>query len=90
MGIPLRRGRLLDEHDGAGAPLAVLISESFARRKFPGQDPIGQRVRVGPDIGRADRPWGTIVGVVGDVKQTSLALSESDAFYTSTTQYVLG
>ena len=87
MRIPLRRGRLLDEHDGAGAPLAVLLSESFARRKFPGQDPLGQRLRVGPDIGRADRPWGTVVGVVGDVKQTSLALSDSDAFYTSTTQY---
>jgi putative ABC transport system permease protein len=87
MRIPLRRGRVLDEHDGVGAPLAVLLSESFARRKFPGRDPIGQRLRVGPDIGRADRPWGTVVGVVGDVKQASLALSDSDAFYTSTTQY---
>jgi putative ABC transport system permease protein len=87
IGIPLRRGRLLDEHDVAGAPQAVLLSESFAKRKFPGQDPLGQRVRVGPDIGRADRPWGTIVGVVGDVKQASLALSESDAFYTATSQW---
>jgi len=87
MRIPLRRGRLLDEHDVQGAPQAVLLSESFAKRKFPGQDPLGQRVRVGPDIGRADRPWGTIVGVVGDVKQASLALNQSDAFYTSTSQW---
>jgi predicted permease len=87
MRIPLRRGRLLDEHDTAGSPVAVLISESFAKRKFPGQDPLGQRVRVGPDIGRADRPWGTIVGVVGDVKQASLALDEADEFYTSTRQW---
>ena len=87
MRIPLRRGRLLDEHDVAGAPLAVVLSESFARRKFPNQDPLGQRVRVGPDIGHSDRPWGTVVGVVGDVKQTSLALTDSDAFYTSTTQW---
>jgi len=87
MRIPLRRGRLLDERDVMGAPQAVLLSESFAQRKFPGQDPLGQRVRVGPDIGRADRPWGTIVGVVGDVKQASLALSESDAFYTATSQW---
>jgi putative ABC transport system permease protein len=87
MHIPLRRGRLLDEHDVAGAPQAILLSESFAKRKFPGQDPSGQRVRVGPDIGHADRPWGTIVGVVGDVKQASLALNASDAFYTTTTQY---
>ena len=47
MGIPLRRGRLLDARDAAGKPVAVLISESFARRRFPGRDPIGQRVHVG-------------------------------------------
>jgi putative ABC transport system permease protein len=87
MHIPLRRGRLLDERDVAGGPTAVLLSESFAKRKFPDRDPLGQQVRVGPDIGRADRPWGTVVGVVGDVKQASLALSESDAFYTSTSQW---
>ena len=69
MGIPLRRGRLLDAHDTAGKPVAVLISESFAKRKFPGQDPIGQRLHVGSTT----EPWYTIVGVVGDVKQTSLA-----------------
>jgi predicted permease len=87
MRIPLRRGRLLDEHDVAGAPVAVLISESFAKRKFPGQDALGQRVRIGLDIGQAERPWGMIVGVVGDVKQASLALSDPDAVYTSTTQW---
>ena len=87
MHIPLRHGRLLDQHDVAGAPSAIVLSESFAKRKFPNQDPLGQRVRIGPDIGRSDRPWGTIVGVVGDVKQTSLALADSDAFYTSTTQW---
>ncbi len=87
MRIPLRRGRLLDEHDVAGAPQAVLLSESFAKRKFPHQDPIGQRVRVGPDIGHPDRPWGVVVGVVGDVKQTSLALTAPDAFYTTSTQW---
>ncbi len=87
MRIPLRRGRLLNAHDMAGSPTVVLISESFARRKFPNQDPLGKRVRVGPDIGRADRPWGMIVGVVGDVRQASLALSDSDAFYTASTQW---
>jgi putative ABC transport system permease protein len=87
MHIPLRRGRLLDERDRAGTPGALLISESLAKRRFPGQDPIGQRVRSGPDIGHADRPWSTIAGVVGDVKQTSLAMNEPDAFYTSTMQW---
>ena len=87
MHIPLRRGRVLDERDRAGAPVAVLMSESFAKRKFPHQDPLGQRVRIGPDIGHANAPWDVIVGVVGDVKQTSLALSEPDAFYTTPAQW---
>jgi putative ABC transport system permease protein len=83
MGIPLRRGRLLDAHDAAGAPAAVLINESFANRKFPGQDPIGQRIHVG----RTDLPWYTIVGVVGDVKQASLAVGQSDAVYITPAQW---
>lgn len=87
MHVPLLRGRFLNEQDVVGAPSAVLLSESFAKRKFSGQDPIGRRVRIGPEIGRADGKWSTIVGVVGDVKQASLALSESDAFYTSMTQW---
>jgi putative ABC transport system permease protein len=82
-GIPLRHGRLLDSHDVAGAPVAVLISESFAKRKFPGQDPIGRRLRVGP----SDGPWDTIVGVVGDVKQASLVASQSDAVYITPEQW---
>ena len=87
MRVPLRRGRLLNENDRAGAPVAVLISESLARRKFHDQDPIGQRVRMGPDMGHADRPWAMIVGVVGDVKQLSLATSQPDAFYTTAPQW---
>ncbi|HET7609179.1 MAG TPA: ABC transporter permease, partial [Gammaproteobacteria bacterium] len=79
MGIPLMRGRLLEASDGPDAPQAILINESFAARRFAGRDPIGQRVRIGP-FNRPDGPWGTIVGVVGDVKQSSLAES-TDAFY---------
>jgi putative ABC transport system permease protein len=86
MRIPLVRGRVLDERDIAGAPKAVLLSESFAKHKFHGADPLGQRVRIGPDIGHAERPWGTIVGIVGDVKQASLAPGDTDAFYTTSAQ----
>jgi putative ABC transport system permease protein len=87
MDIPLRRGRLLDERDTADTPGVVLISESFAKRKFGDQDPIGQRVRVGLDVFHPDRPWATIVGVVGDVKQASLAVTQSDSFYIPTPQW---
>jgi len=83
MGIPLHRGRLLDAHDLPGAPLAVVINESFAKRKFRGRNPIGQRLHVGA----TDGPWYTLVGVVGDVKQMSLAVSQSDAVYITTTQW---
>jgi putative ABC transport system permease protein len=85
MAIPLRSGRLLDEHDKAGAPPSVLISESLAKSKFPNQDPIGQRLRVGPN----DGPWDTIVGVVGSVKQTSLSANDSDAVYITNEQWRL-
>jgi putative ABC transport system permease protein len=84
MGIPLRRGRLFDDHDGAGAPLVALISESLARQKFPGVDPIGRRLSIGPVDGY------TIVGVVGDVKQLSLARSETDAVYVTQGQWPFG
>jgi putative ABC transport system permease protein len=82
--IPLKRGRLLDEHDTTNTPAAILISESLARRRFPNQDPIGKRVHVG---GRAPSSMFTVVGVVGDVKQMSLALGETDAVYTTTEQW---
>jgi predicted permease len=83
MRIPLRRGRVFDERDDAGAPRVALISESLARRKFGGADPIGQRLRIGP----TDGPPYTIVGVVGDVRQLSLAMDESDAVYTTASQW---
>ena len=86
MGIPLRRGRLFDARDLAAAPVRpVIINESLAKRKFPGQDPIGQRLHIG---GPVNRPLDVIVGVVGDVKQTSLAASQSDAVYVSTAQWL--
>jgi putative ABC transport system permease protein len=84
LGIPLRRGRLLDDRDVAGTPGAMLISESLAKRRFPGQDPLGKRLHVG---GGDNAPMFTVVGVVGDVKQMSLAMSDSDAVYATTTQW---
>lgn len=82
MNIPLLRGRLLDERDTAGAPQVALISASLARRHFGNRSPLGRRLHVGP----RNRPWYTVVGVVGDVKQTSLAIDQEDAVYLSTEQ----
>jgi predicted permease len=64
LGMPLKRGRLLDETDRPGAPLAVVIDETMAARYWPGEDPIGQKIR----FARTDGPWHTIVGIVGNVR----------------------
>jgi putative ABC transport system permease protein len=82
MGIAIRSGRVLDERDARGAPPVALISESLARRKFAGQDPIGRRVHLGPPAA----PWYTIVGVAADVRQVSLAVNQPDAVYIATRQ----
>jgi putative ABC transport system permease protein len=83
MGIPLKHGRLLDEHDGAGSQFVALISESLARMHFGDADPIGRRLRIGPTDGT---PY-TIVGVVGDVRQLSLGLAQTDAVYITPAQW---
>jgi len=85
MAIPLRRGRLLNAHDTANAPAVVVISESLARSKFQDQEPIGHRLR----LGASDGPWSTIVGVVGDVKQTSLTATQANAVYMTNDQWRL-
>ncbi len=72
MNIPLRRGRLLRDSDLApGAAQVVVINEEMARRFWPGQDPIGRRLKYGVDPG-ADRPWKTVVGVVADQRRQRL------------------
>jgi predicted permease len=65
LGIPLVRGRTFTPADHDDAPDVVIISNSLARRFWPGGDPIGVRVKIGPDPAV---PWSTIVGVVGDVR----------------------
>ena len=83
MQIPLLHGRLLQASDRAGQPEAVVINETFARKLWPGENPIGQRVRIGGN----DGPWWTIVGVVGDVRQTSLAAEQPFAVYLPEVQW---
>jgi putative ABC transport system permease protein len=64
MGIPLLSGRFFNERDAAGSPPVAIINESMAKRYFPNENPIGQRIHVtnGPEVFRE------IVGVVADVK----------------------
>jgi predicted permease len=67
--IPLVRGRYLGASDDQpGAPLVTVISQSLANRYFPGKDPIGLQIKVGPTFA-SPMPAMTVVGVVGDIKQ---------------------
>jgi len=73
LSIPLLRGRLFDARDGAGAPNVVVVNETLAKNFWPGQDPIGKRLKQGwPEDEGEFHPWCEIVGVVSDVKQFGL------------------
>jgi putative ABC transport system permease protein len=78
MGIPRLAGRYLAESDGTDAPPVMVISRAAARRFFPGEDPIGMRLKTG---GCTDCDWTTIVGVVGDVKDLGLDGDDVPAMY---------
>ncbi|HEV2735574.1 MAG TPA: FtsX-like permease family protein, partial [Longimicrobiaceae bacterium] len=79
MGIPLVRGRLFGERDTPDAPHAAVISESLARTRWPGQDPIGKLIQFGNMDG--DLRAFTVVGVVGDVREQALDSEPKPTFY---------
>ncbi|MGO8720792.1 MAG: ABC transporter permease [Acidobacteriaceae bacterium] len=67
--IPLLRGRFFTEADNRQAPLVVIVNRKLAEHYWPGQDPIGKRIRIGTQ--KLKTPWMTIVGEIGDVKLDS-------------------
>jgi putative ABC transport system permease protein len=69
VGIPLLAGRVFDARDTAATTPVMIVGESFAKRMFPGESPIGRRVRSWRD----ENVYREIVGVVADVKYTGLA-----------------
>jgi putative ABC transport system permease protein len=83
MHIPLLRGRDLEDTDNAGSPQAILINDEAARQMWPGDDPLGKRVK----IGGTDKPWWTVVGVVGSVRQHGLDLPPTMQFYVPHSQW---
>ena len=67
---PLLRGRFFSVEDGPDAPRVVIINDAMARHLWPGRDPVGRRIKLGPRD--SDRPWLTVVGVVGDMRRQGL------------------
>lgn len=84
MGIRLLRGRAFSEHDSAGSPGVIIVSESVARSLWPGENPIGRRISM--DEHPAPTDWLTVVGVVADVRQAQLTDAPSPAIYQPYTQ----
>jgi putative ABC transport system permease protein len=76
MGIPLLKGRSFDERDGADSRV-LIINETLARKYFPGQNPVGQRLIISWEPRVTDE----IIGVVGDIKETALEQEPNAAIY---------
>jgi putative ABC transport system permease protein len=63
MGISLMRGRFLSDEDANRPPASVIVNQTLAAKIWPGKDPLGKRIRLGPSY-----PWLSVVGVVADIK----------------------
>ena len=77
LGIPLLRGRDFNAQDGEGAPGVAIVNESFARRYFPNQEPIGRRV----SLSGAKGPWLEVVGLARDSKYITLGEAPAPFLY---------
>lgn len=80
LGIPLLRGRAFTSSDRLDATRAVIVSESVAQRFWPDEDPLGRLIYLGAPNNRLF-PDAAVVGIVGDVKQSSLVEARSEAIY---------
>jgi putative ABC transport system permease protein len=76
IGVPVLQGREFTGSYRSDRPLELVVSESFARRYWPNDDPLGKRFR--PDT---NNPFGTVVGVVGDVRNVDPQQEALPAFY---------
>jgi putative ABC transport system permease protein len=75
--VPLVAGRDFDERDGEGATMVVVVNETLARQSFPGEDPLGKRIKVWRD----EKFTREVVGVVGDVKSQTLDAEAGPQIY---------
>jgi putative ABC transport system permease protein len=81
MRIPVLRGRGFSDDDREDAPPVVVINEATARRLWPGQDPVGQRIKWATGTAAYDAQWHTVIGVAADVKSSGLDKPEPPAIY---------
>jgi predicted permease len=77
--VRMIEGRSIDARDRIGTPMVAMVSQSFARRYWPGQNALGQRVRRVGGAGKG--PWMTVIGVTGDVMDTGLGADVGPILY---------
>jgi|SRR5579872_125631 len=85
--IPLRQGRLLTVRDDAAHPPVCVISETAARQWFPGESPLGKKIRAGGVANFDHSPFREVVGVVSDVSQYGLGLAPTPQIYMPHAQF---
>ncbi|HEY1249956.1 MAG TPA: ABC transporter permease [Thermoanaerobaculia bacterium] len=85
IGVPVLRGRALADTDRYEAPLAAVINDQMARHVWPGEDPIGKRIEIETDPEKISPV--EIVGVVGNVRQYSIADAPVDQVFLSIRQF---
>lgn len=92
MQIPLIRGRFFDERDQRNASPVMIISDSFAKKYYPNEDPIGKKIYIGAGESAARNAYRTreIVGIVGDVHKSTLAETPMPAYYVPLSQLMWG
>jgi predicted permease len=84
LGERLVRGRTLRPSDTAEALPVALVNETLARTYWPGQDPIGKRIRMGS---RETRPWMTVVGLVKDERHNGVTATIKEKFFVPYAQF---
>ena len=80
MGIPLRQGRAFDERDREGQPGVVVVSEALARSAWPGQEPIGKRLKIPLPPTEYHDAWLSVVGDAGDARYRELRATRLDLY----------
>jgi len=84
-GIPVVRGRDFTPADREGSLPVVIVNRTLAEKYWPGQDPIGKRIHVGAQ--ETALPWMTVVGEIGDIKQTLADAETESQFYIPAGQF---
>jgi predicted permease len=87
--VPLIAGRSLGSQDGLTGPATMVVNQAFAKKYFPGINPVGQhiQVRVGDDV--FDRPMREVVGLIGDIKRKGLTADADPQMYLPYAQAVI-